>query len=305
MQASLTSASGSVSRVDRWIEAVLGIAGDPEPFDRRPTLRAFERILLFHLSVRLWEGAFPESDISRAVELALQIGMSLCFAMLFVERLAPLAIGGAFCAMLVAAWGTFPMTSNHAFLELWILLLLVVIGGYHREEAHVWMAAMRWSVALLLFYTGLQKVLYGAYFSGQFLIVEMIMKPDFGAAIHWMLPAAEWERLRDLIPNDVGVGPYQSKSPFFLAASNIVYVFELGIPFLLLWKLTRVPAVVLVFLFTIAIQAGARELFFAALLANVTLLFWPRDAHRFAFPIFVVVYIGLALFRTLGIGGFV
>ena len=303
MPVATSEGSRVLGGIDRWIDRFLALAADPRPFDRRPTLRTFEKVLLLHLSARLWYGAFAPSSISDVGQTWMSYAMTLCFAMLFVKRLAPLAIGGAFCVMLVALWGTFPMTSNHLFLELWTLLLLVVIGGHEEAEARVWVAAMRWSVAIMLFYTGVQKVLYGAYFSGQFLIVEMILKPEFSSSIGWMLSPEEWERLRLLIPNIVGVGPYKTSSLLLLLASNSVYLFEMSAPVLLLWERTRRAAVLVVFAFVVAIQGGAREVFFAGLMANLLMLFWPANAHRYALPVFSVVYVVIGLARAFYVGG--
>lgn len=304
MQVATSAGPGVLGGIDRWIDRFLALGADAQPFDRRPTLRAFEKVLLLHLSARLWYGAFAPSTVSDAGQMWMSYAMTLCFAMLFVKRLAPLAIGGAFCVMLAALWGTFPMTSNHLFLELWTLLLLVVVGGQEKEEANVWVAVMRWSIAIMLFYSGVQKVLYGAYFSGQFLIVEMILKPEFSAAIGWMLSPEEWERLRLMIPNNVGVGPYKTSSPLLLLATNSVYLFEMTAPVLLLWKRTRRAAVLIVFVFVVAIQGGAREAFFAGLMANLLLLFWPANAHRHALPVFAVVYVLIGLARAFYFGDF-
>ena len=67
-------------------------------------------------------------------------------------------------------------------------------------------------------------------------------------------------------------------------------LFELITPFFLFWRRTQVLAVVLVMLFTVAIQSGAREVFFGGLLVNGMLLFWPRDLHSRWLPGFCAYY---------------
>ena len=284
--------------LDRAIDRVLAVAGDADGVERSAGLLVFQRILLLHLAVRTGFEKFPFERGMPELPLLLAAVFAACLAATFVRRLVPIAIAGALCGMLALLHATFPKTSNHFFLELWVLLLSLVIGGDREGEAPVLLAALRFSIAILLFYTGVQKLLYGTYFHGQYLLVEMALKPPFAAVLGWTLPADELARVTAELPDHVGAGPYRTDAPLLLLASNAVYLFELAIPGALLWRRTRAPAVVAVGVFVFAIQSGATELFFGALLVNCVLLFWPRDLHRRAWPVFVGFYlllIGLEL----------
>lgn len=303
MSSSKVARRSLASHVDRAIDGVLAVAARPgAESDAKDRLRGFERVLLLHLCVRLATGSFPSAGVSPSLQAALAGLMAGCLALSFVTRLAPLAVAGALCVMLALLSATFPVTGNHDFLELWALLLLLIVGRRTQEESELLLAAARWSIVIMFFYTGLQKVLYGSYFDAQYLTFEIVLKPGFAAVFAPLLPAEELARIQQLEPWRVGAGPFRSDAPLLLLASNAVYLFELAAPALLLWRRTRRAAVIGVILFTLAIQSGAREMYFGGLLANWILLFWPRNLHDRAFAPFAVFYGGLGLVHYLAPG---
>ena len=111
--------------------------------------------------------------------------MAACLALWFVQRFAPLALAGALCVMLALQWLVFPQTGNHSYLELWVLFLLVFVGRSSRDEGFVLLATLRWMVAIMVFYTGLQKVLHGTYFDAQFLAFQILLKPQFAEVLRF------------------------------------------------------------------------------------------------------------------------
>lgn len=287
--------SGGSTAIDSAIERVFAVAGDREPSDRRAGLLAFERIVLVHLVARMWLERFPvERDPVVPAGVLAAVAL-LGLAATFVRRLAPIGVALGLCVTLVVLHASFPMSSNHLFVEIWVLVLLLVVGFEREEESRVLLAALRISIAVLLFYTGVQKALYGTYFHGQFLLVEMAIKPTFAQALGWTLPSDELARVLGQLPDRIGAGPFRTDAPLFLVASNAVYLFELAIPALLLAQRTRRLAVVAVAIFVFAIQSGATEVFFATLLVACVLLYWPRDLHVRAQAVFVAWYAALAM----------
>ena len=284
-------------RVDTAIDRAISIASDESTTDPLPRLRAFELILLVHLFATVASGAFPRTHVEQGMQMFFAAAIGGCLALWFMPRMSRLAIAGAFCTMFGLQYLVFPQTGNHSFLELWLLLLLVLIGRSTRDEGVVLLAALRGIVAVMLFYTGLQKVLYGTYIDGQFLAAQIMIKAQFADIFGWIVPADEISRLQTLQWDRVGAGPVRSDAPLLILASNAVYLFEIAIPLLLLWRPTRRAAVIALLLFTIAIQSGAREMFFGGLRVNITLLFWPRDLHSRALWLFLVYYAGLATLR--------
>ena len=63
----------------------------------------------------------------------------------------------------------FPAVSNHFFLVFYALLLLSIVDLDRPREALLGLQACRFLVVIVLFYSGLQKVLYGTYFHAQLL----------------------------------------------------------------------------------------------------------------------------------------
>jgi hypothetical protein len=288
---------GLLAGLDRATDRLLRLAEDGDASDPGPRLAAFELILLIHLFATVASGAFSKTHVAPALQASLAGVLAACIGLWLTRRFAPLAIACAFCTMLALQAQIFPETGNHSFLELWVLFLLVFIGRKTRDEGVVLLATLRWIVAIMLFYTGLQKLLYGTYVDGQFLAAQIMLRPPFAEVFGWFAPAEEIARLQGLQWNRVGAGPIRAEAPLLLLASNAVYLFELAIPGALLWRRTRRPAVVALLLFTLAIQSGAREVFFGGLLVSLGLLFWPRDLHSPARWLFVAYYAVLATLR--------
>ena len=83
------------------------------------------------------------------------------------------------------------------------------------------------------------------------------------------------------------------ESPWFVALSNGVYLFEMLAGILLLIPRTRVVAAVASIGFVIMIQLGARELTFGALMVNRLLLSVPGPWIKRLLPAFLVFYLYL------------
>jgi len=185
----------ALGRIDRTIDRLLAAASDDPVGDARPRVRVFELLLLLHLATRFATGPLPTDELSQTFRIGLPVGMALCLALSFITRLAPLAIAGAFCLMLALIRFTFPATGNHFYLELWSLALLLIVGRTTRDDSALLLAALRWSIAIVVFYTGLQKLRYGTYLDGQFLVFQMTTSPTFATVFGPMVPAEELARI--------------------------------------------------------------------------------------------------------------
>jgi len=294
----------SASPFDRFLDRAFTLAGDAAPDAQAAStrMRAFETILLLHLTARFATGSFPDAAATPGLRSILAVGMGLCFALSFRPRLSPVAVASALCLMLALLANTFPGTGNHFFLELWALLLLLLVGRSTPAEADLLQGALRWSIAIVLFYTGIQKMLYGTYLEAQYLTFEIALKPEFESVFAPLIPAEELQRLRTIVPGRVGSGPFRTDAPLLLLASNLVYLFEIAAPVALLWWRSRRLAVIAVIVFTVAIQSGAREVYFGGLLVNWVLLFWPQSLHRRAPIGFAAYYAALAGLHFLAPG---
>ena len=85
-----------------------------------------------------------------------------------------------------------------------------------------------------------------------------------------------------------GAGPFRVEEGLFLLVANGAWLAELLLAPLLLLPRTRLLAAAGVIVFMIAIETGARELFFGMMMISLALLYARRDANRNALPIFAV-----------------
>ena len=188
---------------------------------------------------------------------------------------------------------TLPMTANHAFLELLCLGLLALLDESRDDEGALLGQGLCWITLIFLFYSGFQKLLYGRYFDGQFLAYVTATEDRFAALFRWLMPATEFARLRDLGVARIGSGPYRVEGLVFVVVSNVVYLFEMAAPVLMALRKTRVAATLAAIAFIIAVEAGARELLFGALMINLLLLFLPGSWNKRLFPVFLAMYVYL------------
>jgi hypothetical protein len=284
-----------------WRRVLELASDDAAPSDDR--IRAFEIILLMHVSTRLWIWAmrpYPGVGASKFLVAFAVTVLALAALRRQWEQRAIAAIAVILLAKVVA---TFPQTSNHSLLELLGVFLLAFLDRRSAEERSLLVQASCWIVAIVLFYSGLQKVLYGTYFDAQFLGAFIALKPSFAQAFGQIMPAAELSRLQSL-PIQVGAGPFAVNSLAVVVLSNSVYVVEIVVPILLLWVRTRTAAVVLAIAFTVALQTAARELLFGALLVNLLLLFPRQAVNRRLLPVFAVFYAFLLALRLFAPGVF-
>jgi hypothetical protein len=207
----------------------------------------------------------------------------------------PLAAGAAVAMNALL----FPAAANHSGLLALVLLALAIFDPRVDDEALWARAALRWLTAIVLFSTGLQKVLYGTYFHGEYLAWELAHDPRFLSFLRFVVSAEEVERLRQLASGAAGLGTFRTTDPMLLVASNGAYLGELVLPFALIAGRTRrvaVPAAVGLFL---AIEAGAREVFFGVLFVNLVLLFSEQDLNRRLLPVSIGLYL-LAFASLMG-----
>jgi len=277
-------------RFDAFVDRVLAVTESPDQPVSERLIGAFRLFLLAHVATRLWFWIFPVRDDLTAVRIALAAAGILALVAGFVPAYARAGTMLAAAALWVKLFLSFPTASNHSFIEIVFMTLLALFDLRSEDGRALFLQAGRWMIVIIFFYTGLQKVLYGTYFDGQFLGIEMVTQPKFTALFEWLLPEAEFGRLMALDPDDVGSGPYSVDNGLFLAMSNFVWIFELFAPLLLLVKRTRTAATLAIVAFTAAIQFGAREMMFGLLFINLALLFAPRPWNRWLLPVSLAAY---------------
>ncbi len=248
----------------------------------------------------LWDSLVWESE--RAYYgIAFGAGLLVCLGLSFISGRTVLAVRLFVGFHLTAIVWLFPTVSNHFFLVFFCLLLLSILDLERPREALLGLQACRWLAVVVLFYTGVQKLLYGTYFKAQFLSWTIAHDDRFSTAFGTILPAAEAERLAALADT---AGPFGSEWWPLVAISNFVVVFELVAPLLLLYRPTRSAMVAATTLFLVAIETGAREFLFGCVFLNMVFLFTRKSWNRFVLPLTFAVYAYLLLRRLHGMGWF-
>ncbi len=263
----------------------------------------FRRVLLVHVAARtlLTEPGWVVGEYGALLRWA-TVGVALAGV------LAP--HGGALkctriaCPLvLVSALSAFPDNANHVFLEFVLLAFLAFLDERDEREGVLLCAALRGTVAIVLVWSGLQKVIHGTYFDGQFLAYMAATKTWFTEVFQHVVPDAELHRLTAFNERldgstwqpAVGAGPYRVDSVLFVALSNAVYVLEIAVGLLLLLPRTRAAAALAGIAMVVFIELGAREIVFGILIVNALALSLRGDAPRRMFPYWTAVYAYLVL----------
>lgn len=280
-------------QVVQLLDRGLSIPGDEDSSAAR--VDTFLVVLAAILAVEFWCHA-----LAGKTPLASGAG----FATGLASIAAPLALWsagrrGAFVllglAELTAVGDSFPWTGNHRYFELFLCFFAASIDGSKAEERALLLRCVRWLVVIVLFYSGVQKLVHGFYFGGHYL-AYLVRDETWRPVLGLLLPADEVERLANM-PRGIGAGPYVPRSLPFLAVSNAVYLAEIGLALLLLWPPARPFAVVGALLLVATIELAARELFFGLTFTNAVLTFRTSPPGRGAIATFAALCVGALLVR--------
>lgn len=292
---SQTTEAIQAPELPRWV-ALTAPVGDALFGER---LTWFGRFVFLHLAARtfLTSPGPLLGDLATAVKWTT---IAVALAGLVLPRFS-LAITRIACVLVLVYIPSYlPDSANHVFLELLFLAFLSFLDERDEEEGVLLCSALRWLVAVVFLWTGVQKLLYGYYFDGQFLAYMAATKTWFGDVFRYLIPAEELQRLvafnepaasgTVVFTPRIGAGPYSVHSALFVAVSNAVYVFEIVVGLLLLVPRTRVLAALASILFVVFIELGARELTFGFLITNAFMLYLPGNWVRRTFPLWAVAY---------------
>jgi hypothetical protein len=261
-----------------WLDQRLAAFDGDTPGTERSKVLAYQAILLLIIGAEYWVRAIPRWDtLTPFFLVSVPLASLLCVAALHRRIRRP-----AF-ALVALAHGTvivreFPAAGNHAYLELLLCLLCVLIDPDDADERRLFLRAVRYMVALIFVYSGIQKAVHGYYFQGQFL-AHSLWVDSFRPVLALLMPADEYARLA-AFSRAVGEGPYIVRSTFFVLLSNAVWIAEILLGVLLIVPRTRTLAVFASIAFVAGIEVAAREVFFGFVFVNSILLYLPGDVHR-------------------------
>jgi len=261
-----------------WIERLLSLLDGDVEGSERGKIRSFQVILALVVCTEYWTKALSMWAVLR-IDDAVALGIASLIGIAIVEgrwRRPALATLAGLQAWYV--WSLFPQAGNHRYLELTFAVLLASFDDENAEERRFLLRSLRWTVVVVLFYSGLQKLVHGYYFQGQYLAFSM-WRDTFSVSLGWLLPAEELQRLMSY-NWDVGDGPYSVSSPLFVAVSNAVWLSEMVLAILLLPRATRAVACAATCCLIIAVEAVAREFLFGVEFLAAILLFAGTDMIR-------------------------
>lgn len=282
------------------IDRFLGLTGRDDDGVAVHKLRAMRRLVLMTLAFESWAALryLPYSE-SPGFHAAIAAALGVSALLGWHDRFALAAVGAAMGLELVTIAAVFPHNANHQYLAIVLLLLTALAfsrasegGGEAMEadshaeatrrprvdpgDARAAVSAMRWVVLCGLAWSGVMKLRYGYWLGGEFLSYQIATDPGFARVFVPIVPDAEWTRLVAL-ENRVGAGPFRAEAPLLVAVSNLTWLAEIVLPIGLLVSRTRTIAMFASLALMIAIQVGAREIFFAGIMIGGLLLFDRRD----------------------------
>lgn len=277
----------------------LDVVGREEAALVSAKIDGLRRLVLGYGAARSWLWVLYGAQMEPGLLVLSALAMTGCAGLAWSSKRAHWAARLAVPVLLLQLAATFPFADNHFVLEVLVVAVLAAVGRNGDGEAEA-LQGVLWVIAIVLFQTGLQKVLHGQYFEGEFLAFMVGRGGRFGDVFAWMLSPVEVEQLAAYDPLRSGAGPYRVDSMAFVIVSNLVWLAEIALAALLLWTRTRAVAATVSIAFVLALQLGAREVGFALLFSCLLLSFLPSDVGRRVVP-FVLAFLVWVVLTAAGL----
>lgn len=185
-----------------------------------------------------------------------------------------IAAGMLVVLLLYAIGVAFPNLANHFYLQVLLLTLCAMLDPDDENDQRLLVQGVRWIIVAVLFWSGAKKLMYGTYFHGEYL-ARMIATDARFSEFFGLFMAEDVARFQSYA-GEAATGPYRVEGLagyFFNAVSNAVWIGEMTVPLLLIWRRARPFAWVLGLLLMLGIEVVAREVFFGLLFSSVLLSF--------------------------------
>jgi uncharacterized membrane protein YhaH (DUF805 family) len=273
---------------------LLALCGvDQSDLHRALTVQTFRRLVLLHLCVQewfVWRMA-TNPPFSKDVVLLCACAYTLALCGGWRVRWSRAAFAFALGVSIIRAINEFPISANHHYLELGVLALGALFDDRKPGEGELLLQSCRWLVVAVLFWAGLQKVLHGYYFGGEFLSYAISQEARFAQIFGVLLPSDELIRLQSYgRPAPVGAGPYRAESWALVLVSNATYLLEILTAIGLFVRRLRPFALSAGMALIVAIEVAAREVLFGALFLGLIALFARRALNWQLFPMLAGLY---------------
>jgi hypothetical protein len=271
--------------------ALAGIDGDD--VQRRLAVQTLRRLVLLHLCVQEWFVWLlaKHPPYSKQIVLLCACAYTVGLFLGWRIRWSRSAFAFVLAVSIIRLANQFPVAANHQYLELGVLALGTLFDDRIKGESQLLLQSCRWLVATVLFWAGLQKMLHGYYFGGEFLSYAISQEARFAQIFGVLLPGDELARLLSYgRPAPLGAGPYRAASWALLLISNATYFTEILVAIGLFIRRVRPFALCAAMALVVAIEVAAREVLFGALYLGLITLFARRALNWQLLPVFVALY---------------
>jgi hypothetical protein len=262
-------------------------------------IAAFQSLLVLVIMTEHWSRVIRHWNLPGFFLVGSAVAVTALGGLVLLGRSRRIAFVGM--ALVVVSYLTivFPGGGNHEYLELLLCLLCAALDSGDDKERLLMIDAVRWMTCVILFWSGVQKMVHGFYFEGEYLAYS-VSRDTYASVFSWLLPADELARLA-AYDGSAGTGPYVTQSRPFLLVSNLTCVLEITLAPLFLLRVTPRSCARCGSLLAV-IESAARELFFFFVLLNMLLLFVESDLNRRLIgPIAVIL--GCMLLVRMGAAG--
>lgn len=266
-------------------------------------LETFRSLLLLHALVRTLDWV-PQSMPGGLAGPWIILGMRILLVVTTIASVRPrlgraAAALGALIVFAQVLFG-FPEIEDQVYLELCGLALCALFDASNAGDGPLLRSALCWMGALVLFHSGFQKVLHGYYFFAEFPAYAIAAKDPIGGLFGWLVSTEEVGRLQGLNLFLPEAGPFLTDSTSLVFLSNAVWVLEIELAVMMMFRLTRNFAAVAAIAMVVVIQLVGHQPLYALLLAQFFLLCIPGEWHRRLALVFGTAYAAVAL-AQLGI----
>jgi len=278
-------------------QGLLAWTADPPDRSARSHLDAFRTLLLVHCATQSLAWAIEPPPAGLAFPPFLIYGAALLESVLVVAALrgrGRLASQIALPILFAQLVWIFPHAANHTGLVFALLGFCALCDLDDPEEERLLLQCLRWIAALVFVWAGLQKMLHGLYFRGEFLAWLVAQGTDrWSLVFGGLIGGEDLARLSAYAAHPIYSGPYRVASPLFVALSNSVWVMEIALGVGLLIERARHVCGLLAIALVFAIQSAPREFMFAFVYTNMLLLCVRGDWNRRLRWLFVALYAAL------------
>ena len=151
---------GQLDRIDRYIDWLLAVADEPDNTEQEARVRAFVLVLLLHTLSHLWllTAELHQELVRTAIVTYALVWLLVAF---LIPQWTRVSVLGIVCLYWLLFSVAFPTVANHYGIELIFLTLVACFNLKQQEERRLFLQTARWLVVLILFASGVQKILYG------------------------------------------------------------------------------------------------------------------------------------------------